>query len=150
VTSARNEKIRVLAERVVAMAAEEERDRSGMAAVGARVFERLRARTVDWLGPEAFRALHDRALDRASADHDYLSEARSVLATGDPTPASLRMCLEGRDNEENRRCLVTLVTQFILLLADIIGTDLAILHLRRTWPRLAFLDISDREEEEQS
>ena len=148
--TARSRRVRILAERVVALAADEVPPGSGFDVVGVRLFERLRAQTGTWLGPDGFRALYARALDLAGAEYAFLLGGPPAPLVGEPTPAGLRACLADHNPDENRRCLVSLVTHFVGLLAELIGPDLVLLHLRRTWPPLETQDVPRRDEEEQS
>ena len=97
-----------------------------------RVVERLRVHLSRWFGPDGFDALLARALHRARANHDVLREVRNG-SQGMLEFGRLAKDLQARPSDEANEVVLALLEAFVILLARMLGDDLAKRLIEQSW-----------------
>ncbi|HEX5436621.1 MAG TPA: hypothetical protein VFW98_05660 [Gemmatimonadaceae bacterium] len=127
---------RALARRLLAREAPEgdlASDASVAATAAEQVFQRLRSHLVTWIGPEGFRALLTRAIDRARSEHPLLAGLPPRAESERPLDGLVDH-LRATEATEAAEAMTVLVATFIVLLARFIGNGLAARLVEQSWP----------------
>lgn len=117
-----------------------------LAAVSARLMERLSEHLAQVIGRAGIEALWLRALKLRKPEFPFLDEP--LLSRGHATPGEpLRACLQKQEPDVIREAWVALFATVVGLLATVIGDRLAWTLLQGAWPETLFPDADPKETE---
>ena len=109
-----------------------------MAVAAEQGFARLRAVLTRWIGSDGYRALVDRALEQARAEHPALAGLQCQAGDLQGVAAAVG----AHSAAEVREGVLTLVAQLIDLLSRLIGEEMATRLMERAWAGSARLAAS--------
>jgi hypothetical protein len=139
---------RLLAQEVAGQAAS-----ADMLAAAETVFLKLQARLTVLFGQEGFQSVLARALRLAKTEHPLLKGVEVERLSSNPATevplSGMRESVADGDSALVAAALAALIASFIWLLVILIGEDIVLRELRRTWPGLPFPEAGlDAEEAE--
>jgi hypothetical protein len=127
-----------LARWLLAAEADKHKDPAELAAVGERVYHRLRTHLAVLLGTNGFDALWARAMHLAQPN--FRVESDTTAAEAFPTRAAqvygLYAAVQGHDSAVIQQNLVVAFASLITLLFTFIGAELSLRFIRQVWPDL--------------